>query len=93
MKKNYEKPEILIEDYNMTELFATSPCEQKVNFSSGLTCHSWEEFDDIDDDGNIIVGYLFSSGNASCNAGHIDDAGVYDGICYHAPEDNNFFTS
>lgn len=94
MKKSYQKPQILVEDYNMTELFATSPCEQKVNFGSGLTCHSWSDFDITDDEGNYIgSGYLFGTGNGACTAGNMDDLGNYGGICYHGPENNNFFSS
>lgn len=93
MKKEYEKPEILVEDYKVTDFLATSPCESKVNYADGATCHSHFEIDDIDIDGNPIVGYLFNSGNGSCNGGWMDDLDIYDGICYHGPEDNNFFAS
>ncbi|MFQ8630443.1 MAG: hypothetical protein ACLSAJ_03945 [Intestinibacter bartlettii] len=94
MKKEYEKPQILVEDYNITDLLATSPCEQKVNYADGSVCHSWFEVDITDDEGMPAgVGYLFNSGNAACTGGYMDQLGSYKGICYHGPENNNFFTS
>ena len=54
MKKKYEKPIVLIEDYSMSEICASSPCEEKLNFADGSTCHSWMSFDGFDEDGNII---------------------------------------
>lgn len=95
MKKEYEKPQILVEDYNITDLLATSPCEQKVNYSDGAVCHSWYKLDDVWDEGSqsFISGYLFNSSNKDCTGGYMDGLDSYDGICYHGPENNNFFTS
>lgn len=94
MKKEYEKPQILVEDYNITNLLATSPCESKVNYADGAVCHSWLKVDITDDDGVYIgEGYLFTSANSACTGGYMDGLGDYNGICYHGPENNNFFAS
>lgn len=94
MKKKYEKPIVLIEDYSMSEICASSPCEEKLNFADGNSCHSWMSFDITDDEGIYIgTGYVFNSGNSDCNAGFMDQLGEFNGICYHGPENRNFFTS
>ena len=95
MKKEYEKPQILVEDYNITDLLATSPCEQKVNYSDGNTCHSWASTRVFDKNtGTFITTYYFNSGNSACVGGYMDGLDqTKDGICYHGPENNNCFTS
>lgn len=85
MKKKYEKPIVLIEDYSMSEICAGSPCEEKLNFADGDVCHSW-----------LTIGgeFLFNKANDDCLGGWMDDPDFkYDGVCYHGPENRNFFTS
>ena len=93
MKKQYEKPRVLIEDYSMSEICASSPCEEKLNFADGYSCHSLMSFEEIDEDLNVITTYLFNKGNNDCTAGWMDELGESNGVCYHGPENRNFFTS
>ena len=90
MKKKYEKPIVLIEDYSMSEICAGSPCEAKLNFKDPKICY----YDKIGFDDDGVMTYLFNRGNKNCEGLFMDDRDQYDGICYHGPNDtNNFFAS
>lgn len=85
MKKVYEKPSIIIENFSLTTSVASN-CENKTNTpSQGACALIWED----EFLGKIEV---FYSTMGACKT-HEDD-GEYNGICYHVPSESyNLFNS
>ena len=87
MKKNYQKPEILFEDFSLSSSIAAG-CERIVGNPSKGTCA-------LQGTGGINV--FTSSMDEVCDYtpgsfGQPEDE--YDGFCYHVPtEYNNLFNS
>ena len=81
MKKKYEKPQIMFEDFTLTNSIA-GDCEIKVKNPSRDSCPY-----------QLRTGeQIFISNLTGCIT-HEDD-GDYNGICYHVPiESNNLFAS
>ena len=82
MKKSYEAPEILFEDFSLSTNIATN-CEVTANHTDNVCGLNWGRF------------VLFTVGVInSCNRSVEDTGGLYDGLCYHNPsDDNNLFIS
>ena len=84
MKKTYEKPQILFEDFTLTTNIAAG-CETKTN-----TPH-WNECAYTVPWGHGVADLFLSTINA-CTTHEAD--GEYDGFCYQTPtEANNLFNS
>lgn len=82
MKKIYEKPVIMFEDFTLSANIAAG-CEVKAGSPSEGTCGIPTSDPDTT---------YFSAGIANCNSYTPD--GMYDGACYHTPfETNNLFNS
>lgn len=82
MKKVYEKPEIMFEDFTLTTNVA-GDCEVKTNIPSNNTCG-------LDFSGLMV----FMTGMSGCSDIQVDEGKDFDGICYHVPTaDNNLFNS
>lgn len=87
MKKRYEKPQIVFEDFTLSTNIAGT-CENVVDGPSLGQCA-------MEGTGGIFV---FVTGVQACeytptDMGYVNDD-MYDGICYHVPiETNNLFNS
>lgn len=85
MKKIYTKPEIMFEDFTLSNAIA-SGCEEKTNLPSSNQCG-------MDFSGMTV----FMDGMSGCTDIKVDNVGgdgEFNGICYHVPSgDNNLFTS
>ncbi len=81
MKRVYEKPQIMFEDFSLSVDIAAG-CEVSSNFARNECTISLPG-----------VGNVFLEGVAVCQTA-IDDGSAGDGICYHVPTDtNNLFAS
>lgn len=82
MKKVYNKPEIMFENFSLSTNIA-SDCEVKTNLLSSGSCgYQPDRF-------NYIV---FTTNTGSCT--YKEDDGEYNGVCYHTPgEAKNLFNS
>lgn len=81
MKKTYQKPEIVFENFSLSKSIAT--CAQVVNihFLTPETCSAELE-------GSGITLTVFASENSSCQYSNED------ALCYHVPNDTiGVFTS
>ena len=84
MKKAYEKPEIVFENFSLSTNIAAG-CEVKTNLPGNKTCG-------LDFSGVII----FLDGMTGCTetVTNTGGDGSYNGICYHVPSGkNNLFNS
>lgn len=85
MKKKYEKPIFVFEDFSMDTRIA-GDCEEKTGLPSQNTCGM--------DFSGIIV---FMTGMDGCTGIQVDNVGgdgEFNKICYHVPSgDNNLFNS
>ena len=87
MKKRYEKPQIVFEDFTLSTNIAGT-CGNVIDLQSSGICAMWGT-------GDI---FIFVTGVQACeytptDMGYVDDD-VYDGICYHVPfETKNLFNS
>lgn len=82
MKKHYEKPQILFESFTLSTNI-NAGCDHKTWLPSENQCG-------IDFSGLMV----FMTGMTGCENIQIGENEAFDGICYHAPsEDNNLFTS
>lgn len=82
MKKTYAKPEIMFEDFSLSNAI-TAGCEKPTNLPSWNQCG-------LDFSGLMV----FMTGMTGCEDVQISENGDFDGICYHTPtESNNLFTS
>ena len=85
MKKRYEKPEIVFEDFTLSTNIA-GDCETKTNLPSNSTCGL-----------NFSGLMVFLDGMNGCSDIEIDNVGGdgdFNGLCYHVPTgDNNLFAS
>lgn len=82
MKKTYQKPEIIFEDFSLSTNIAAG-CEKQTNMPSVNQC-------------GIYFGgyYVFAEGMTGCETWPITLDEDYNGLCYHTPtEGNNLFTS
>lgn len=79
MKKRYEKPDIMFDNFAMSVSVAS--CEEKANFARGVC--------------GVEMGpgsYIFTGNVGSCNI--IQNDMEFNGLCYHVPTDsNNVFNS
>ena len=79
MKKRYEKPDIMFDNFTMSESVAR--CEEKANFARGVC--------------SLEMGpgyFMFTDDVNSCNFKQKDLE--FNGLCYHVPMDsNNVFNS
>lgn len=83
MKKTYSKPRIMFESFSMSTNIAAG-CEKTFGLYSRGAC-GYE-----DDTGEVI----YATGVGSVCTTNGGDAGSYDGLCYHLPdESNNLFNS
>ena len=89
MKKAYTKPEILFEDFSLSQNIAAG-CEEKTNTPTQDNCGI--------DYGPFVV-FLNTPDSECTGAGRMDDQGgdgEYNGICYHVFSNNgekNLFNS
>lgn len=82
MRKSYTKPEILFEDFTVTANIATG-CDE--------LCHSAEYVCALEKTYGGMTLNIFTIGTVSnCDTG---PAGIFDNLCYHAPEGYNTFSS
>ena len=84
MKKTYMRPEIMFESFTLSTNIA-GDCQIKTwTPSEGNCAYTYEDefFGEL---------YLFVDGVTACKDNDAD--GEYNGICYHAPADNNLFNS
>lgn len=82
MKKNYQKPDIVFEDFSLSTNIAAG-CEQKTNLPSSDEC-------------GVYMGgyYVFATGMTGCESWPVDLNKDFNGVCYHVPyEDKNLFAS
>lgn len=83
MKKTYEKPEIMFENFLLSTNIA-GDCEKKTDTQSNNSCGM--EFTGI--------GMVFLTDMSGCKDEKIEgDDGEYNGICYHVPYGENLFNS
>ncbi len=79
MKKRYEKPDIMFDNFTMSESVAR--CEEKANFARGVCAVETGPFT-----------YMFTDEVNSCNFKQKDLE--FNSLCYHVPMDsNNVFNS
>lgn len=84
MKKIYEKPQILFEDFTLTTNIAAG-CETKTTTPSWNQCAYPVKF------GREEKNFFLSTISACTTT---EDDGEYEGFCYHTPtEANNLFNS
>lgn len=84
MKRAYEKPEILFENFSLCTDISVG-CEVISNQSYGSCV-----YEDNDGRGNVLV--VFTETVAGCQ--HKPANGDYNGLCYHNPSiTNTLFTS
>lgn len=85
MKKVYEKPVAVFEDFSLNTYIA-GDCEEKTNIPTNGTCG-------LDFSGLMV----FMQGMNGCKDIQVDNVGgdgEFNGICYHVPSgDNNLFNS
>lgn len=82
MKKAYEAPEILFEDFSLSTSISAG-CEKIIN-PLLYTCGVYYPG----------VGMIFIEGNTGCEEVVEDTHKTADGYCYHVPsEDKNLFNS
>ncbi len=82
MKKKYVKPQIIIENFSLSETIAAG-CEVIVDTHSSGQCG-------LDFGGDAI----FLTGIQGCKIQVTEDDGLNNGMCYHVPiETNNLFNS
>lgn len=85
MKKKYEKPMILIENFSLSTTIA-GDCEVKTNTQSQNEC--WLDFSGLK---------VFMNGMGGCSDIAVDNVGgdgQFNEICYHVPEGtSNLFNS
>ena len=91
MKKKYEKPMVLFEDFSMSTNIANGCDFTEVTATENqYGCGIEHEYQDPFT-GQIITGTIFISG--ICTSPYQDDE-EYNGFCYHNPSDtNNLFNS
>ena len=81
MKKHYEAPEILFEDFSLSTSIAAG-CDKIINpvlYECGVNYPG--------------VGVIFVTGASGC-VEKVDDGFTNDGYCYHVPEESrNMFNS
>ena len=84
MKKRYEMPEIIFEDFSMNTAIAAN-CEEKLNTPMNGVCgYQPEGYDAV----------IFLIDISGCQEKHDDGFAMYDGLCYHVPnEAYNLFNS
>ena len=86
MKKEYTKPQIIIENFTLSTNLAAD-CEQPFNLQAQNICGIPDE--------NGLGMSIFAAGvqGSDCKIPGNDEA-KYDGFCYHVPtENNNLFNS
>lgn len=82
MKKVYEKPAIVFENFSLSTNIAAG-CENPTNLPSHRQCGF--DFSGLK---------VFSNGMSYCDDIQIGEGEDYNGICYHTPtESNNLFIS
>lgn len=85
MKKTYNKPEIVFEDFSLSTNIA-SDCDVKANSPTNNECGL-----------NFSGLMVFMNGMDGCADIKVDNVGgdgVWNGICYHVPvETSNLFNS
>ncbi len=82
MKRVYEKPQIMFEDFSLSTNIAAG-CEVTTNFSRG-GCPLKDS----------VFGNIFLEGMSVCETEIEDGSSMSNGICYHIPtESNNLFNS
>ena len=82
MKKKYEKPMIIIEDFSLDTTIA-GDCEVPTNTPNSGNCG-------LDFGPNIVI---FTESVQQCTKDYGADDGEYNGICYHVPLGDNLFNS
>ena len=82
MKREYKKPMVVFEDFSLSANIAAG-CEVKTHVPSNGICGYTPE-------GAAYA--VFMTGISGCDRKY--DTGLYNGICYHVPaENNNLFNS
>lgn len=84
MKKRYSKPEIMFEDFSVSNSIAGG-CNAIISGHSYGTC-PYKTMDEFLGEVNIFIEDF-----AVCTTVEAD--GEHNGICYHVPYDNNLFNS
>lgn len=79
MKKNYEAPKILFEDFSLSTSIAGT-CGKIASFGEGL-CGYKPDRPPVGNEGAIV----FTSAVEMCT--YKEDDGEYKGVCYHNPSD------
>lgn len=83
MKKKYEKPQIIIENFSLSTTIA-GDCEVKTNIPSQNTCG-------LDFSGVSI--FLDTMNGCGIKVTSEGGDGEYNNICYHVPYGDNLFNS
>ena len=87
MKKIYSKPEIIFEDFTLSENIAGN-CKIKTHTPSQGTCAFTYE----DEFGGAVA--LFTQKVVACGTDDLFEEDGTDGFCYHVPSDtSNLFNS
>lgn len=85
MKKTYEKPQIMFEDFTLSTNIAAG-CEVKTDTQANGTC-AYTTVDEF-----LGAVNIFLEGISACTTKAA--GGEYNGFCYHNPYDsNNLFNS
>ena len=81
MKKTYQKPVILIENFSLNTSIA-GDCEKPFSGHAQFICA-------IPDDSGTGMTIFGSSVDSNCVAEGNGDKAMYDGFCYHIPSASN----
>ena len=84
MKKKYVKPQIIIENFSLSETIAAG-CEVKTNLPSANTCGL--------DFSGLSVFFDGMTGCSMITVSKNEGDGQWDKICYHVPTGENIFAS
>ena len=78
MKRTYEKPDIIFEDFSLSTNIA-GDCDTDTNVQSQNNCGMFFEG----------LGNVFLTGMGGCDGFQVEIDGAFNGICYHVPDGNN----
>ena len=84
MKKRYEKPQIVFEDFTLSTNIA-GDCDVQTNLPSNSTCGM--------DFSGLHVFLDEMDGCADIEITNVGGDGDFNGICYHIPYGDNLFNS
>lgn len=85
MKKAYSKPEILFEDFSLSQNIA-GDCEEKTNLPSNTECG-------MDLSGVVVFLDTMNGCRGGIEVTNKGGDGEFNNICYHIPSGQNLFNS